>query len=58
MGKKIKVHYINDDQKRSFIVAKSSCGIHWLKCNDFTSQKKYVTCNKCNKLINNKHSKT
>jgi hypothetical protein len=56
MGKQIKTHYIGKEWESKFIIAKSNCGVYWKDCDEFSSEKKYVTCKKCLKTTKNKQN--
>ena len=49
-----KIHYIsNEFRGNKFIIAETNCGKHWQDINEFTSDKKDVTCKTClNKITN------
>jgi len=48
------VHYIGSEWNSKFIIAKTECGIDWNDVNDFTEDKKIVTCKKCLNKIEKK----
>jgi hypothetical protein len=41
------IHYIDDNYKTKFIIAKTNCGKNWEDVNEFTSIKEEVSCKKC-----------
>ena len=51
MGKVI--HFIGDEWKPKFIIAKTLCGRHWKDIHEWTSDKykEDVTCKKCLKKL-------
>jgi hypothetical protein len=51
-----KIHYIGNDQKAKFIIAKTNCGKHWQDIEEFTAIVSDVTCSKCKNLITTKQN--
>ena len=49
MGKVI--HYIGEEWSSKFIVAETLCKRGWDEVDEFTSDKKYVSCKTCLKKI-------
>jgi len=45
------IHYIGNEWRTKFIVAKTKCGKCWSKVDEFTEYKAEVTCKKCLKKL-------